>query len=151
MSSFIYRIEPIIPPSRESSRTFLVSADLDYEFALKARETDMPEKVYEGFIKQGREIIKLFGLKNMGNVIPYNFLKGSWLLHYCTVPGDACDLGLEHFSHEHFLRSADEIRKEGGLERSVSYSPHNVDMKEQAFCLLSLWVKWANTAKLLLE
>ena len=43
MSDFIYRVEPIVPVERGLFRTFLVGADLDYAFALKARGTEMPE------------------------------------------------------------------------------------------------------------
>ncbi len=149
MTDFIYEIDTIIPS--ENIRDFPVFIDLDYRFAVKARETEMPERILNNFLKSGKNIIQKFGLNQLGIVTPYHFVKKSWLLHFCAVPGDACDLGLSNNSQTDFLEYFDTIKEEPFPENArVSYSPHNVDTKDQAFCLLNLWLHWANNAKLLL-
>ena len=154
MLNFIYRINPIIPIKRDFFTIFPVAAELDYHFALKAREIPMPQKSLKRFFEIGDDIINKFGLKKFGSVHPYNFVNGSWLLHYCVVPGNACDLGLDDFGRSDFLENFERVKKESELIKElppISYSPHNVDTKEQAFCLQSLWLCWAEYAQAVLE
>ena len=65
--------------------------------------------------------------------------KISWLLQYCTVPGNACDLGIA-FADLNDTRLIDEVEY-------VIYSSHNVDGVKQAYALLSIWLTWFNTIK----
>jgi hypothetical protein len=149
MLDFIYRINSIIPPEPQSTRTFSVFPELDYEFAMKAREKEMDAKTRSGFKRFGRELIQKYSLaRNPEFLTPYHFVEGSWFLHFCEVPGNACDLGLStQFQHD-FISNWERIKSEKNLTgRIVSYSPHNVDTKEQAFCLASLWLYWANNAR----
>lgn len=153
MPDFIYRIQPIVPPSEP--RTFSIDAELDYNFAFKARDTEMPEDIKNRFNEMGNSIVKrFFGSRKLLPVQPYNFVEKSWLLHYCSVPGNACEFGLcEHAQSDlawYFEKTKQsKIPIPEGL--TASYSPHNVDTKDQAFCLQSLWLHWVNNVQALLE
>ena len=73
----------------------------------------------------------------------YHFMerdgKKSWLLQYCTVPGNACDLGIA------FADMNDTKTIDGDVY--VIYSSHNVDSSRQAYALLSIWLTWFNIIK----
>jgi hypothetical protein len=149
MSDFIYKVEKLVPIINGPFRMFSIGADLDYKFALKARSTEMPKGFQERFNEIGNNITdKFFDAKRFGREIPYHFAKESWLLQYCTVPGNACDFGLEHGAQYNFLDNFERIREQNPLVGfPISYSPHNVDTKDQALCLLDLWLEWANLTK----
>ena len=73
----------------------------------------------------------------------YHFMerdnKISWLLQYCTVPGNACDLGIA-------FADLNDTKIIDGCEY-VIYSSHNVDNPRQAYALLSIWLTWFNVLK----
>ena len=103
------------------------------------------------FQSEGREIIKLHRIKGMVHEKnPYHFIEESPLIQGVNVPGDAADLSLDEFWRDEFQSDSwRELIKTGEKQElpPVSYTPHNIDTKDQAFCLLSLWLNWANTAK----
>ena len=150
MPNFIYRIDPIVPVTRGPFRMCPVGADLDYDFAVKARSTEMSEEIRNKFVEIGNDITnKFFDTKKIGRETSYHFVKESWLLQYCTVPGNACDFGLEHNAQHDFLEDFERTKQQQNLLRDfpISYTPHNVDTINQATCLLSLWLEWANLTK----
>ena len=68
----------------------------------------------------------------------------SSLIQYCTVPGDACSLGID-------FGDIDGNIKYDGEKKWVMYSTHNVDSPTQAYALLSLWLQWMNTIHVLFK
>lgn len=152
--TFIYQIPPLIPPKKPGLGCWGFSTELNPDFARKARETKLTKEFNDRMQNNGKNIIKLFfNIENTEDIYsPYNFMENSFLLHYVQVPGDACDLGLSHICQEDFFKNDWERLKEQDLYPNyVTYSPHNVDSKEQAYCLLSLWLHWANGAKIVLK
>jgi hypothetical protein len=76
---------------------------------------------------------------------PYRFLendKGNFtsLLRWCSVPGDACELGIDGMEVDYVHRN--KKFPEGMLQ----YGPHNIDNIHQAYALLSIWLRWADYA-----
>ena len=140
--NFIYSIDGPTPPEKGELGHWGFDIILDGNFARKMREKYPNEEVKARLNGEGRIIIARYGLEKMGNITPYDFLSGSWLPNSFRVPGNACDLGLECSDREELTNTRlGEIEK--GL-RPVTYTPHNVDGRDQAFCLLSLFTHWAN-------
>ncbi len=123
------------------------SAKLSVDFAKKARETPLDKEFYKRIQEIGLGIIKDYFEPVLAEdvKIPYVFMEESFLLNYASVPGNACDLGLEHFCQNQFFNN-----ELDGIF-SVRYTPHNVDSQVQASCLISLWLNWANSTKILVE
>jgi len=125
------------------------STTIDPEFAVMARETKMEEKRRLRFVEGGYEIYKGFFPDLDDDIlrmtVPYRFVEESWLLHGVEVFGDACDLSLEEDGLESFFD--EEFREKAKYLYRVGYGPHNVDSMNQASCLLSLFLNWANSAR----
>ena len=159
MKKFIYEVPPVISSEEPKMGGWGFCALLDCEFAMRARDTKIKEFTYRRLQEAGGIIISRVGLDNMGKVKPYRFMDESLLLHFAQVPGNACDLGIGHMFQGNFEEGDWEAHKafytqmiEAGEELgAISYDPHNVDTKDQAYALLSLWVHWANTANILLQ
>ena len=151
---FIYEVSPLVPPSK-SIYIWNVFMRLDSDFAKKARNTPLDEKVHKRLQEMGQLLIGgFFNTKEDDLIRPaYSFMENSLLLHYTQVPGDACDLGLDYTCQNDFFNEGWEKLKKGELlsRISVNYTPHNVDTSTQAFCLMSLWLQWANTAKVITD
>lgn len=60
------------------------------------------------------------------------------LLHWVQVPGNACDLGNAGIDTEDILKMKD--------DDLLEYYPHNVDSIKQAYGLLSLFLRWYDSA-----
>jgi hypothetical protein len=151
-NNFIYEI-PVILPARDMPHSqWGFNVQIDPYIAFSAREKIVPPDFVERFQKYGREIVKLYGVKGMNSQSPYSFIEKSALILGVSVPGDAADLSLDEGCREDFQEQGwKEIREIGKTQpiAPFSYTPHNVDTKDQAFCLLALWLNWANTVKYL--
>jgi len=153
MSKYVYGIDALIPPNESKLGFWGFNSELDPEFAAKARDTRIPEEVENNLQQHAGKIIQGFGLAELGEIKnPYHFMEESYLLHFVTVPGDACELGLGSFCQDDFFEDGWRRLKEAGITpEGVIYVPHNVDSKDQAFCLQTLWLHWANGARSILE
>lgn len=141
--NYIYRIPPIFPLEHRPPGAWGFGVELDTAFAKKLRRVSLDESFYEHLEKIGNSLIKDILPSSLVEKRwkPYSFVEGSSLLHYVKVPGNACDLCLEHFcQNDFFENNLDSIHR-------VNYTPHNIDSKDQAFALLSLWINWANSAQ----
>ena len=140
LKQFFYSIEGFEPRDDLTLGGYGFSIFLDKEFAKRALEKELPEAGYKNMIDMAKGIIITEGLEKKGNMIkpPYNFVSGenrlTCLLQYCTVPGNACDLGV---SGDEIGRIQNESYKE-----YIEYNPHNVDSSSQAYALLSIWLMW---------
>jgi len=144
-----YRIVGLEP--RLCPGGFGFSANLDREYAIKALNYKIPEKVKENFREFGLRVIKEVRLKNKGFMSgdPYHFLDDTFLLRYCEVPGNACDLGVEGSDLGQFVKDSKETKLP--ITSPLRYGPHNADNHQQAYALLALWTNWANTMQTLVD
>ncbi len=151
---FFYSIEGLTPRGDLTLGGFGFGAYLDKDFAKKAYETELPEtnrlnEIAETILVDSRLIKK--GERFYHSA--YNFVRNkdenqTCLLHYATVPGDACDLGIDGSDLSHIREGRwDYI----GLDGAVEYGPHNVDSHLQAYALLSLFTTWAYLTSALLD
>lgn len=135
-----YNIQGFFP--RGGMSGFGFGIDMKSDIARRALSHPMSQKYYDHLQRIGKDIILNSGWeKEFIRKEPYVFAenkegKVSSLLHYCEVPGDACDLGIDGMQLGRFMDGGDRI--------SVKYGPHNVDNTRQAYALLSLWLTWAN-------
>ena len=140
---FFYKIVGFSPREDMCTGGYGFCVLLDKNLAKKALETELFEKGYNNLETIATSTIKGVGLAKKDERIkpPYHFVRNedgklTWLLQFCTVPGDACDLGLEWgeingLKGEHFYKDY------------IDYTPHNVDHVRQAYSLLSIWLFWA--------
>ena len=149
--NFIYEVPAIVPIKNLPHSQWGFAVDLDPYFAIKLRGMNISPERTNRFQSEGREIIKLHRIKGMVHEKnPHHFIEESPLIQGVNVPGDAADLSLDEFWRDEFQSDSwRELIKTGEKQElpPVSYTPHNIDTKDQAFCLLSLWLNWANTAK----
>jgi len=150
---FMYSVEGFVPQAEMSMAGFGFLALLDRDYARKALSTEMPETVRGNLQSMGEYIIKNSGLEpTLFMQKPYHFVENSYLLQFCSSPGDACDLGME-INQLELLR--EELTDPGVLEQSrrfdnpITYLPHNVDSPLQAYTLFALWANWANGLRFL--
>ena len=151
MSDFVYRIEGYSPSKTGFGMQFGFSTSLDIELAKKAYQTEITEKLHDKFQEMAKLIIINSGLAGKDESIrkPYSFVRKednnlTNLLHFCTVPGNSCDLGLD-------INRIYELKKDSDLKNWISYDPHNVDSIYQAYALLSIWLYWAETMQAILK
>lgn len=144
----LYRIEGLIPTRTMAvgGYGFCVSLDMDSALLLLKIPRNPTERITD-IAKKTLEV--LFGDRLLHP--PYRFIqmqdgskRDSCLLHYCTVAGDACDLGIS-------FADLDSNSKYRSGKKWVIYSSHNVDSPTQAYGLLSLWLQWFNTMDGLFE
>lgn len=145
----IYHIPAIVPLTTMPHGQWGYPVGLDVYSAIDLRKRRLSRETVEHLQAEGRRIIKLHKIKGMFDVQnPYSFIEESRLLRGINIPGDATDLGLDDFWRDEFLGGQwRELPKFLGKQKfpPVSYVPHNVDTKDQAFCLLAVWLNWANT------
>lgn len=140
-----YVISGFLPPNSGSNSMgsgYNFSMGLNLDFALKAYNTEIPDIFFNNLNNYGKQIIKDFGENPEFIQHPFNFVENNndkltMLLRWCRVPGDACDLGIEGSDLDRFTR--------GDFNYGMlGYGPHNLDNRNQAYSLLSLWLQWAN-------
>ncbi len=154
MVKYVYEIGGLYAPDLDETRMGMWGFDinLDPSFALKARKAKMEEKLYDNLQRMAVITTTNFKLDDHFGVSikpnPYHFTEGSLLLQFVEVPGNACDLGIYNGKRELLDNWKMNDNKN---PYSVNYIPHNVDTKDQAYCLLSLWIHWANTINLILS
>ena len=116
---FPYRIEGFVYPDLSQGNSlgrFGFTAELELSVALEARKFELKDSVRDNFQKIGHKIMECYGLEELGPRDPYMFVDDSLLLHFVTVPGNACDVGLEHHSQGFFCSDRWEI-EEGHLPK----------------------------------
>lgn len=139
---FVYKIVNYNPPP-EKGMGYGFSAILDGELVRMLRAKPMSEEARGRANELATRTIRRlwrdcdYGLDMLKE--PYSFVEDSWLLHYCTVPGDRCSLSIGQSG----LASI-----ESGFDRQLDFNPHNVNHPTQAYGLLSIWLRWANAANL---
>ncbi len=149
LKQFFYSIEGFEPRDDLTLGGYGFSIFLDKEFAKRALEKELPEAGYKNMIDMAKGIIITEGLEKKGNMIKssYNFVsrenKLTCLLQSCTVPGNACDLGV----------SWDEIERVSNSQYKnyIEYHPHNVDSSYQVHALLSIWLMWQRLVESFIE
>tara|TARA_Y100000310_G_scaffold27990_1_gene26611 strand:+ start:4894 stop:5367 length:474 start_codon:yes stop_codon:yes gene_type:complete len=124
------------------------SIGLDSEFAKRFYEREITDEEFENINLHGKNLVKnIFNSKEISFIdTPYHFLrnddeKSTFLLQWCSVIGNACDLGIDG-------RDLGKIKKwdeytMGGL---IEYGPHNVDSLQQASALFTIWNEWVKIA-----
>lgn len=147
MKDFFYKIQGFCPPDeigRMSGFGFGVMIDKELvDFALQKRIT---KRQYDFMQSDAESIIRGVGLANSNESIrkscffvsTKNKKNLSCFMQYCTVPGNACHLGLDGMK----VYSLQKDRE--SYSNFVEYTSHNVDTHTQAYALLSIWINWAD-------
>ena len=148
--NFLYRIEGFSPPSKRGQVSgYGFNISLDRDFAKKAFQTEIPEKAYENLQKIAKSII-MSGIDYDPMIrTPYVFVPNkdkqlTCLLQYCTVPGNACDMGLD-------WSEINDLSFKNHFSNYITYTPHNIDHHNQANLLLSIWLNWFDGAEAFLK
>lgn len=153
---FIYEVEGLVPPRNSDFGRWGFAINFDRVFALRLRNKKL-NGLAEILRVGGIEIIKGFGFSEEVNN-PYLFLEKSALIQGVVVPGNSTDLSLDESSKRTFFDDYFSYTKMIAQLKTVNpvkelcpvrYVPHNVDSKEQAYCLLSLFFNWANIVRVL--
>ena len=134
------------------------SIRLDSGFAKKLYDSKIPKEQIERFDERGKSIIRNIWREEEASMIdrPYSLFRDivgeeTFLLQYCQVPGNACDLGVEGMDLE---RLKEYFEKGDYLKNLVSeipvvFTPHNVDCFQQASGLFAIWNNWYQIANYL--
>lgn len=140
---FLYRIMGFFPADN-SLGAYGFSVELDKDLANKALQTELTEQGYKHLTQMAETVIRRAGLAMQKERVstPYHFVGNksgnlTCLLQFCTVPGNACDLGIDGIETGRLV-------ERGKIEHNPEYDPHNVDHPRQAYSLLSLWLNWAD-------
>ena len=146
----IYPNEPIyvidgLPPRKDLSlNAYNFSIGLKPDVAIKAYNTIVSDDFVEKMNKWGKDLIK--HLFNQSDYIknPYHFAENrerekTLILHWCTVPGNACGIGIDKDVYN-------SIKELEFNERLLEYNSNNIDSIIQAYSLECLWLHWANAA-----
>lgn len=152
LKNFSYRLVGFEAPEKKESGMWGFEVWLDGDFARLALEYELPQEIYVRLNETAENIVMVEGLKQKGEKIvpPYSFVsspKGNLtaLLQSIRIPGNSCDLGMD-------INSIGDIRKEKKTSlKGVIYSPHNVDNRIQRDALLSLWIRWNESAEAVLK
>jgi hypothetical protein len=153
--TFVYEIRDLYPPEKSRLGMWGFNASLDPEFALKALKHPIRQQAVEDLQGEGREIIQRYGLENNlteGIRIienPFSLFNKSWLVDSFRVPGNSCDLALTDSSRSDL--EVLEERHSTGTISSMEYMPHNIDSEQQAHCITSMFLYWANFTNLILQ
>ena len=99
---FIYEIPVIVPIRSIPHSQWGFGVQIDPYVAFSAREKIVQPDFVERFQKEGREIVKAYGVKGMVSQNPYSFIENSALISGVSVPGDAADLSLDEYCRENF-------------------------------------------------
>jgi hypothetical protein len=77
---FFYLIDYFGPPAEEGQGMWGFEATLDPLIGVKARDTEMIERVHTQLQGNARGLIERYGLDKFGSIEnPYAFVEGSWL------------------------------------------------------------------------
>ncbi|MEK6820518.1 MAG: hypothetical protein AABX71_02285 [Nanoarchaeota archaeon] len=144
---FHYRIIGYSPTYHLDMSAYNFTIRLNMVFARKCLEIELPQAGFENLTRRGKEVIER--VMRMKCYEPYRFLrkddgKNSALLQHCEVPGQACAIEIDGMDLPGLTR-------ENPYENYIDYNPHNIDSHSQAFCLLSLWLEWANSIDVLFK
>jgi hypothetical protein len=139
MARYAYRIEELAPPLKRSDG-YGFSVFLDREFAVKAKQQTIGQKVQNRLQEMASDDIKRMFFRQLVG-LPYHFLDNSMLVTSCQVPGDNnCSLLIDR-------GQIDSLGREGD-KSELHYYTHNVDNSDQALGLISLFTKWCGYAGL---
>lgn len=148
MEKFFYRIQGFEPPDDDRLGGYGFNIIVSPDFCKKALNKCLPEVGYNNLQRYAKNIVDKI-MPNRLPAEPLNFFPMnekeqtlSCLLQSCSVPGNACSLGVS-WAQLSGLKKGD--------TDSLHYDPHNVDDKNQAFALLSIWLKWANLVESFVE
>jgi len=138
-----YVLDDITPRNDISLGRYNINMGIKTDFAMKFLDTELTDFAYNKLEELRNITLKSVGLINSKDH-RYVFVKNkqdktSWLLGYCHVEGNACDLGIEG-------GELDSIINKNYTCNLIEYSSHNVDSMQQSFALLSIWLIWANYA-----
>jgi len=140
---FVYEIDGLYPPEKPQLGGWAFNAYLEPEFALKASKQPLTEQNETYLQEEAREIIKRYGLNEMGEIEhPLMFFNKSWLVTSFRVPGNACDLSVTD-SSKFDLERLEQLHQKG-LLAPIGYMAHNIDAEKQAHCIASMFTNWAN-------
>ena len=144
---FVYEIQEFVTPDGShplGGYGFGVYLDIDFARCVRNFVPDDVDFVQNKFQEHGKDWIIRKVFKNEGEFLrnPYYFVEDSLFIQSVNVPGNACDLGVDWGQIEYLSR-------ENSLSRCLNYSPHNVDSRAQAYCLMSLFTKWVDWTKAL--
>jgi len=149
MKEFVYTVGCLLPSEEEGFNAWAFDARIGWEFARLSRDRIMSDKILGRMNNLGREIVRRFGFEYDTHINPYVNMEGSCLLQAVMVPGDACDLSLDEEGLRDFgddwerrKKSYLELENAGQYIAPTRYVPHNLDFKNPAFCLVSLWNNW---------
>ena len=124
------------------------SIGLDPNFAKRFYDRVITQEESDNMNRRGKDIVRnIFDLGKREFVdTPYSFLenekgKPTLFLQWCSVIGNACDLGLDGMDLDSIKRW-DELT----MGRLIEYGTHNVDTLFQASALFTIWNEWARMA-----
>lgn len=138
---FLYRVENFSPPLEPGKLGgYGFNINLDREFARKAKQKTIEDKIQERLNEIARDNIvkRLFSSSLVTQ--PYHFVDNSLLVGSFHVPGDDCELGLSNVEVE-------SLDIENEHSNSVKLHTHNVDNYQQAYTLFSLFTNWIEYAE----
>jgi hypothetical protein len=143
-----YVINGFSPRDDIITSAYNFSVGLKPEIALKAYKKELTEFAFNRLEEMRQGILKSCGMK-YSNAYPYKFIENdkrnpTWLLRWCQVEGDACDLGIDGFELDNIKNSLE--KEDLSYLKIIEYLPHNIDNKYQAYSLLSIWLNWADYA-----
>ncbi|MEX2017029.1 MAG: hypothetical protein WD876_00980 [Candidatus Pacearchaeota archaeon] len=131
----------------------LVTAHLKSDVAKKFYHQELSNEDYKRIQEDGKYIISSIGdFKQIGDITnPFSFFENrkgnlTYLLQYISVPGDACDLGIEGMGIE-ALKDFFE-GKNGFPPTWIEYTQHNLYNVFQAYAIISAWSAWATWAEI---
>ena len=138
MHNYFYRVEGFSPDPDLRPGGSGFSVYLDRDFARDALKAKLPARGRKNLDTIAKTALhSLFGKELMIRP-PYQFVDDTCLLHYVTVPGNACDLGVDGIVMSEFKKEKE------SWKNTLEYHPHNVDSHTQAYALLSLYLTWAH-------
>ncbi len=146
---FVYEVQEFVPPDGSIHLgAYGFGVYLDRGFARKVKDfvLDEVDFVQNRFQEMGEKLIVRRLFRKEGGYIrkPYDFVEDSLLIQSIHVPGNACDLGVAWAQIE-------DIENERVRKNWLEYNPHNVDSMAQAFALFSLFTKWVDWSKALVN
>jgi hypothetical protein len=142
MARYAYRIEGLEPPLERGRPGGYgdFGIFLDREFALKAKQNTIGEKVQNRLQEIANNNIKRMFFRQLIGP-PYSFLNDSMLITSCQVPGDNnCSLLIDRSQIDSLENVSD--------KSELHYYTHNVDDINQAYGLVSLFTRWCEYAGL---
>ncbi len=121
-----YRIYELYPRGGMGGAAF--SVFLNHELANRIKQTKLSEIKSTHIVDVAKTILKNTNLDGMEHKGLY-FYEDTFLLHWCRVDGNACEIGVE----------GNEIYQDH-YDRPLGYGSHNIDTPTQAYGLLALWL-----------